>query len=89
MKIIRLLLAILFGFVCCFGWQFFRDCGVQPQVEQQIPTVEDIQTMLVEQGYDVGEKGVDGRYGKDTKLAHDKAICQQEADKSNSMYGAK
>jgi len=36
-----------------------------------MPTQTDIQTTLVQAGYDIGPKGIDGIIGKDSRLAWD------------------
>ena len=56
--------------------------GVIDLEEVRTPAIlspKDIQRQLVEMGYDIGPDGVDGNIGTDTKLAWDKAICNQYA----------
>ncbi len=45
-----------------------------------IPTFIEIQTMLTNAGYDIGEKGLDGWIGRDTLKAWDLALCNQSAE---------
>ena len=49
----------------------------QTPTSAPIPTFTGIQTMLVNAGYDIGDKGIDGWIGKDTLKAWDSAICNQ------------
>jgi len=67
----RLAVAGLCGFLACFSWQIFRDCGVEPQINKQIPSLAEVQRM-------VGAKS-DGIYGPETREKWDRAICDQFA----------
>jgi hypothetical protein len=69
--LLKLVTAFACGFVACFCWQFFADCGVEPQVEQKIPSLAEIQKL-------VGAKP-DGIYGEETAAKWDKAVCDQYA----------
>lgn len=36
MKLLKIIPAILFGLFCgLLGWQFGRDCGVEPQIDRK------------------------------------------------------
>ncbi len=54
-----------------------------------VPTMCEIQELLIDRGYDVGEDGVDCDIGTDTKTAWNKAICDQVAVKfsKGETYG--
>jgi len=77
--ILKLLFAFACGFAGCFCWQYFRDCGIEPQVQQRIPTPKEIQELLVLKGYYIGSKGCDGVIGRDSRTAWDRAVCDQYA----------
>ena len=72
----KLLKAVLFGLFCgVFGWQFGQHYGVEPQVKERIPTVEDIQRLV---GAKVDGKLCDGWKipgHSETADKWDKAIC--------------
>ena len=61
-------------------------CGADTSLRNQnptsapIPTFTGIQTMLVNAGYDIGDKGIDGWIGKNTLKAWDSAICNQYSE---------
>lgn len=57
--------------------------------QEHLPSPAKIQTLLVEQGYDIGSKGIDGWIGKDTRKAWDKAISNQYASEYDYMYKEK
>ena len=48
------------------------------------PTQTEIQTILVEAGYDIGPKGIDGKIGKDSRLAWDKYIMEIRYDNTSN-----
>ena len=62
---------------------------VEQQTSLDVPTIRQIQAMLVNAGYDIGSSGIDGKLGNATKKAWDLAICQQSANKYNYYYDAK
>jgi len=81
MKLLKLLTAFACGFVGCLSWQFFADCGVEPQVKKQIPTIKEIQEM-------VGAEP-DGIIGHETLKKWDAALCNQYASQWNFYYDKK
>lgn len=46
-----------------------------------IPTIREIQEKLLNNGYDIGPKGIDGEMGEDTIKAWEQAVCNQYAAK--------
>ena len=83
-----LLFGLLLGFIAGFLGQDIHQMSVLIKDDQNgvtategylIPTRGDIQQMLVDRGYDIGPKGVDGKIGEDTITAWDRAICDQYA----------
>ena len=74
-----LIIAFACGVIACISWEFFTECGIEPQVGDKMPLREDIQQSLVAKGYDIGLKGVDGEIGKDTNAAWGKYECDQFA----------
>ncbi len=52
----------------------------------EIPTIVEIQTLLVNAGYDIGTKGIDGDMGGDTIAAWELAINNQHNTKYYYMY---
>ncbi len=47
----------------------------------RIPTIREIQEKLLDKGYDIGPKGIDGKMGEDTIKAWETAVCNQYAAK--------
>ena len=77
---------IVFGSMA-LGWLM---CWVvRPSIKPTIPTFIELQTELVRRGYDIGPAGIDGRIGRDTVEAWEKAICDKEASKWNFYYKEK
>ena len=76
-KISKLVAAFLFGLLCGLCWNFAGE-EVQPEVKHDLPSISQIQEQLVCLGYMVR---VDGRIGKETVDAWDKAVCNQYAAK--------
>lgn len=72
MTILKIVSAFVCGFMACLCWQFFRDCGVEPQVKKQIPSLIEIQKM-------VGAKP-DGIYGHETQTKWEEAYGNQSAN---------
>jgi len=68
-KAYKLLIAFVCGFLACFSWQMFADCGIEPQVKDKLPSLMEIQER-------VGAKP-DGKYGPETRDLWDRAICNQ------------
>ncbi len=77
-----LLIAIGFGFgYLCGTFRAGADALLQnPAKSAPVPTFIEIQTMLANRGYDIGDKGIDGWIGKDTIKAWDLALCNQYAE---------
>ena len=78
-KLLWVMLALTWAAVGLMCWQLFRDCGVEPQVGERVPTVQEIQKM-------VGCEKIDGIIGKETLERWSEAIIKQEAAKHNYMY---
>jgi len=74
----QLVAAFLFGLLCGLCWNF-AGSEVEPEVKHDIPSISQIQEQLVCLGYPVR---VDGRVGKETIEAWDKAVCEQYAAKA-------
>ena len=88
-----ILIAIIFLVIFLVGmilFNYFAKDGdgdkEVPLFADKIPTVEEVQILLVEAGYDIGPKGIDGDMGGDTIAAWDKAICDQYASKYDYMF---
>ena len=64
--------------LCGLCWNFDTDNLVKPEVNHDIPAPIDVQEQLVKLGYDIS---VDGKIGKETKQAWEKAYCNQQAEK--------
>ncbi len=94
-KLIGLILLIVvvsivtYKFVCLGNFLFATDGDGATEgslFAGEIPTIVEIQTLLVNAGYDIGPKGIDGDMGGDTIAAWDKAICDQYASKYDYFY---
>ena len=70
----RTILAVIIGIAFCLAVGFTIDRAHTPP---QVPSPTQIQTMLWERGYDVGE--IDGVVGPQTLKAWDRCICDQSA----------
>ena len=75
-KSLKFIVAVLFGLLCGLCWNFANPRIVQPKVKHDLPSISQIQEQLVCLGY---LKKVDGRIGKETIEAWDKAYCEQSA----------
>jgi hypothetical protein len=72
----KFIAAFLFGILCGLCWNFANPRIVQPEVKHDLPSISQIQEQLVCLGYPVK---VDGRVGRETIEAWDKAYCEQSA----------
>ncbi len=51
--------------------------AVRLSLEEHLPSQADVQRELIRRGYDIGDDGVDGKVGTDTRTAWDLAYNQQ------------
>ena len=85
MKLIKLIPIIAFGLFCgIFGWQFGKHCGVEVQVKDKVPTIQEIQKL-------VGCEKIDGKLcpnwrESETQRKWDKALCAQYAELTEVFY---
>ena len=93
MKTVKELLKFI-GFMCIvavciwFGYEAGKLAEDYPE-PFKIPTVEEVQTMLVNRGYDVGPDGIDGKMAKcNTLTAWRQAEFDQYAAKFMTASGA-
>ena len=70
------LFTLIIGGTCMLGGGY---AGMQAKKLDQannMPTQTEIQTILHNAGYDLGSLGVDGKIGRDSRLAWDKYIAE-------------
>lgn len=78
MKVIRnLIIALIYSIVCLFSWQIGRMCSkreviVEPQIQDVLPTIEEIQQRVGAQP--------DGKLGKETQKKWEAAINNKYAN---------
>ncbi len=76
-RFMRITVAFACGIVACLCWQFFKDCAVEPQVKNRVPTIEEIQTLI-------GCEKIDGKLGpawwkSETQIKWEQALGNQYA----------
>ncbi len=81
MKALKLTIIIVIAFALLWMVNSFisRTPVTDSRLPSEIPTREYIQQLLIKNGYDVGPKGADGKIGKDSNFAWEKAECDQFA----------
>ena len=86
-KLKQIAIAILWSVSCLFCWQIGRDCGVDREAhDNKTPTKKELQTMLVNDGFDIGGDGVDGHIGPNSIAAWDLSDLEQIQDKFASQF---
>jgi hypothetical protein len=70
-KLKQIAIAILWSVSCLFCWQIGRDCGVDREAHDKVPTIKDVQKMV--------GAFEDGKFGPETEYLWNRAICNQIA----------
>lgn len=82
-KKLALIIVLAFFAGYCLAAAIYFTAPDVVESQMQIPTIVEVQQMLVDKGYEIE---VDGIIGKETLTAWDRAICNEEASKHDYMY---
>ena len=81
---------VIVGGSCWIGYEFGKLARKFPDpFKQKVPTIKQVQTMLVNKGYDIGPHGIDGKLANcDTFRAWRKCEFDQYAARYMTPSGA-